>query len=358
MLICGSTATFKVKIQGMTDKQQIRVSYLITTRNRAEYLQRTLDNVREFITPEDELIVIDGGSTDDTVKILERNRDVVTFYLSEPDRGEAHAFNKGLFRARGRYIKPITDDDFFDPAAMRLLVAAMEAHPEIDALIAGGEKWALVDGKAEFHDYYRMPLGVRAGSVEGFWCFHIGLALIMRREVVELCGGVSISSISVDGDLASRIIRCGLNYRYLDVNLFRWHNHPHSVSNRARGFEDNYREFRWRLSPLQSVWTYMSKLPEDERLKTLYLPTSNAGIKATTQLLFWQMEGLQGRRSPCAARLLGALMVLIRRILNSIYALRHRIDSFLGRTAKASELHGAPSHGVSPTVLPWSGELR
>lgn len=88
----------------MQPSTPVRITHLITTRNRCEYLTRTLANVREFITPDDELIVIDGGSSDRTVEILEANRDLVTFFLSEPDKGEAHAFNKGWRRARGKDI--------------------------------------------------------------------------------------------------------------------------------------------------------------------------------------------------------------------------------------------------------------
>ena len=103
----------------MTTQDNVRVTYLITTRNRGKFLKQTLSNVREFITPEDELIIIDGLSTDDTREVVEHNRDIVGTFLSEKDFGEAHAFNKGLFRARGRYIKPITDDDYYYPDAMR-----------------------------------------------------------------------------------------------------------------------------------------------------------------------------------------------------------------------------------------------
>src|SRR5438094_178863 len=93
----------------------IRVSYLISTKNRAKYLAQTLHNVREFITPADELIVIDGASTDDTRQVVEANKDIVTSFLSEPDRGEAHGFNKGILLSRGEFIKFVTDDDYIYP---------------------------------------------------------------------------------------------------------------------------------------------------------------------------------------------------------------------------------------------------
>src|SRR5262245_54150434 len=134
----------------MTIQENIRVSYLITTWNRGKFLKETLANVREFFTPEDELIIIDGLSTDDTREIVEHNRDIVTTFLSEKDFGEGHAFNKGLFRARGRYIKPITDDDYYYPDAMRKLIQEIEGNPDLDAIQCGGENWKLEDGQLVF----------------------------------------------------------------------------------------------------------------------------------------------------------------------------------------------------------------
>src|SRR5438552_2253644 len=122
-----------------SDPRDIRVSYIITTRDRAEYLARTLANVREFITEADELLICDGGSTDATAEVVARNRDVVTHFQSEPDRGEAHGYNKGILLARGRFIKLLTDDDYIYPDAMRAAIRVLDDHPDIDALVCGGE---------------------------------------------------------------------------------------------------------------------------------------------------------------------------------------------------------------------------
>src|SRR5580704_16103038 len=105
------------------DNTPVRVSYVITTRNRCEYLDRILKNVSEFLGEKDELIIIDGGSTDGTAEVVFQNRDIVSVFVSEPDSSEGHALNKALFLARGRFIKPITDDDYFYPDAMNHLVA-------------------------------------------------------------------------------------------------------------------------------------------------------------------------------------------------------------------------------------------
>ncbi len=211
----------------------IRVSYLITTRNRANYLERTLENVREFIEPQDELIIIDGGSTDHTAEIVSKNQDLVSCFVSENDSGEAHAFNKGLFRARGRFLKPITDDDYFYPEAMRRLVAALEAAPDVEAIQCGGEVWVMRDGKPCFHSFRCLPPNIPAEGISIFDATVIGLGLIVRKAAFEKTGGVSNNYVAVDSDLTCRLIECGCAIRYLDINLYRWYLHPHSGFNKA-----------------------------------------------------------------------------------------------------------------------------
>jgi glycosyltransferase involved in cell wall biosynthesis len=123
----------------MSSNADVWASYVITTKNRATYLVRVLTNVRAFIEPVDELVIIDAASTDATGEVVARNEDIVTVFVSGLDEGEAHAFNKALFRARRRYINSLTDDDY--PDTVRWQVAAVEAHPDVDAIYAGGELW-------------------------------------------------------------------------------------------------------------------------------------------------------------------------------------------------------------------------
>src|SRR5439155_11758122 len=86
-------------------ERPVRVSYVLSTRNRADLLDRALAGARELVGREDELIVVDGGSTDRTAAVVEAHADIVSVFLSEPDTGEAHGLNRGLLRARGRFIK-------------------------------------------------------------------------------------------------------------------------------------------------------------------------------------------------------------------------------------------------------------
>jgi len=107
-----------------------RVSVIIAVRNGAATLQRCLDSVAVQDFESRETIVIDGASTDGTPELLARNlrEGRLTTYLSEPDRGVYNAWNKGIARARGRWLCFLgCDDAFHDPGALRALVTAAEA---------------------------------------------------------------------------------------------------------------------------------------------------------------------------------------------------------------------------------------
>jgi len=88
------------------------ISIVISVLNGAATLQRCIESVLCQTYANRELVVIDGGSTDGTVQILERYASALAFWVSEPDRGIYHAWNKGLVRARGDWIQFLGADDY------------------------------------------------------------------------------------------------------------------------------------------------------------------------------------------------------------------------------------------------------
>ena len=89
------------------------ITTIIATHNSAATFQQCIDSVAGQTYPYKELIVIDGGSTDGTVDMLKANRQNIAHWVSEPDRGIYHAWNKALPKARGEWICFLGADDFF-----------------------------------------------------------------------------------------------------------------------------------------------------------------------------------------------------------------------------------------------------
>src|SRR3954468_13392768 len=96
--------------------------------NAAATLPATLDSVRAQRFPGLEHIVVDGGSTDGTLDIL-RAADGVR-WISEPDRGLAHALNKGIAMAGGDVIGELNADDVYEPGALAAVADAFAARPD------------------------------------------------------------------------------------------------------------------------------------------------------------------------------------------------------------------------------------
>lgn len=101
-----------------------KVSIVTPSFNQARFLPQTLHSVREQDYPNIEHIVVDGGSTDGTLEILRATPQIR--WVSEPDRGQAHALNKGFALASGEILAWLNSDDTMDRNAVSTAVAAMQ----------------------------------------------------------------------------------------------------------------------------------------------------------------------------------------------------------------------------------------
>ena len=100
-------------MKSIINENPINVSYVLATLNRADKMRSILENIASFKTTKDELIIIDGGSFDGTLNIIKSFGKLCDKVISETDRGVAHALNKGILLASGKYAVNLNDDDWF-----------------------------------------------------------------------------------------------------------------------------------------------------------------------------------------------------------------------------------------------------
>ena len=107
------------------------VSIVTPSFNQGSFLEETISSVLAQTYQPIEYIIIDGGSTDDSVEIIQKHADRLAYWVSEPDRGQSHAINKGLQRSTGAVIGWLNSDDTLMPGTVARVVDAMEQDPMV-----------------------------------------------------------------------------------------------------------------------------------------------------------------------------------------------------------------------------------
>jgi glycosyltransferase involved in cell wall biosynthesis len=120
------------------------VSIVTPSFNQGPFLQETIESVLAQTYEPIEYLVIDGASTDNSAEIIRRYAGRLAYWVSEPDRGQSHAINKGLQRCTGAIIGWLNSDDTLMPGAVARIVAAMQESPTV---VHGSAR--LVDGAGQ-----------------------------------------------------------------------------------------------------------------------------------------------------------------------------------------------------------------
>jgi len=152
-----------------------------------------------------EYFVMDGGSTDGSVDIIRKYADRLSGWVSEKDRGQGDAINKGLARAKGEIVAWLNSDDYYLPNAISFAVKSFEQNP--DAVLIYGDMLA-VDGNGQTLNILKYG----QYSLDDLLCFQIigQPAVFFRRAAYEAAGRLDISyHYMLDHHLWIRIARQG-----------------------------------------------------------------------------------------------------------------------------------------------------
>src|ERR1035437_5829495 len=106
------------------------VSIITPSYNQAQFLEKTILSVLSQNYPNIEYIIIDGGSTDNSADIIRKYENKISFWISEKDKGQSDAINKGWKRAKGKYCSYLNSDDELVPGAVSKIVEAFEKNQD------------------------------------------------------------------------------------------------------------------------------------------------------------------------------------------------------------------------------------
>ena len=142
-----------------------RISIITPSYNQGQFLEETIRSVLLQGYPNLEYFIIDGGSKDESVDIIKQYEPWLTYWPSEPDRGQSHAVNKGFAMASGDIVAWLNSDDQYLQGTMKTIAKHAHRHPEAGAWAGGGRRIDPSNGKLIWE---RLPPGLEFSEILGW----------------------------------------------------------------------------------------------------------------------------------------------------------------------------------------------
>lgn len=185
-----------------------RISIVTPSFNHGRYLETCIASVRNQEYPNVEHIIIDGGSTDNSLEVIRKHAGQLSGWVSEPDAGQSDAINKGLRRATGDLFNWINADDWLEPGALFQIARAFQATPDAVAWI-GAVRRVNADGTT-INVVYPNSLSMEnlGQNYNGRQFYQPGC--FFRRSLVQKLGGLRTDlHYAMDFDLYLRLLQQG-----------------------------------------------------------------------------------------------------------------------------------------------------
>lgn len=206
-------------------------SIVIATYNYGKFLAQAIESVITQSCQDYELIIVDGGSTDNTLEVIHRYEQYITWWVSEPDKGQSDAFNKGFSHSRGQFLTWLNADDVYLPRTLECVKKKLSAHPDAE--------WA-TGNFLRFRDSDQVIIEAKWGphflphflQMPDAPLVIFGPTAFWSRKIYKDVGELDESlHYAMDTDYWCRIIRKG--YKQVRVNYCCWAFRMHTESKTA-----------------------------------------------------------------------------------------------------------------------------
>ncbi len=189
-----------------------KISIITPSFNQGQFLEDTILSVLDQGYPNLEYMVIDGGSTDRSIEIIKKYRKYLAFWVSEKDRGQTHAINKGFKRATGDLINWLNSDDMLPDNALNALAGEVLKHSEAGVYFGD---YRAVDAKGRLL-YARKSAPFRHSAL--FWGRQLSSqpAVFFRRSLLLDHGHLNEDQqFCMDTEFWIRLARSGVSFQQI-----------------------------------------------------------------------------------------------------------------------------------------------
>ena len=232
-------------------KTNAAVTVAIPSFNQGHFLDAALRSVFSQ-SVSCEVIVVDGGSTDNSVAVIERWHERLAWFRSGPDRGQAAAINEAIARGRGPLVCWLNSDDLYVPGGLAALVDVMNADGLTDVaygLCMQIDSSGNPVGRAKSRAFSARSL-LRGNPIPQ-------PASLIRRSAWENVGGLDESlHLSLDYDLWWRLHRSGARFKQINVDVAkaRLHEDAKSVTLAAKQYSEGKMVVRRHSGSVPLIW--------------------------------------------------------------------------------------------------------
>ncbi|MEP7356056.1 MAG: glycosyltransferase family 2 protein [Anaerolineales bacterium] len=183
-----------------------RITLVTPSFNQGRFLEETIRSILDQGYPNLEYIIIDGGSTDGSVDTIRKYAGQLAYWVSEPDRGQYHAINKGFERSTGEIMAWLNADDKHCPWALRTVAWMFASVPRLQWLCSRSQLFINPDGDmsgATFAEQYARSWFYRGTTLQNQLNYKSWIqqeSTFWRRELWQAAGGRIDDSLHYAGD--------------------------------------------------------------------------------------------------------------------------------------------------------------